>query len=559
MRCVHGLSSVLFVMICAPAFVAGSRAQDRSPYLVDGMAIGDRVNPGGKAYSEYRCEPSQYEGLVWCRRTKQVQTPRGRATITTSVAHRTGGDVVYVSQAVEPAYFAPGEVAAEIDRLSTRFGQRPEYRRLSRRLNGVDTALIAAWGNLSLTEISEEDRQALAAGITINQGYLIDLLFNFKRSVAEGQAIYRFGGQEGYVWSARYDQSGKGVLNFRALNQSAINLEIARQEEKSFSVRASLLDDIQSARPWSRDSEDAQNRFAALELDAQRPAIWRDPQKAQDLHDRIASFLQDGVARAADAAQRSRLEDERMRQAADRIREDAARQRVAEAERLRIAEAERVRVATLQDRISTLKTQTTGLDSDKLPAGLREAARSIANDASGLSASMIDEARLYDLSRRIDQFGREAVDYRDRQKIIMEIEVMRTALAEDLVKVPEEGVRVKIEAAIGASGAAAPSLPASQLRDILGQLREAMKSGADFKLLVQFREQTSKRVQAIKTELDQTTGEFEGLADLRVQMDSLRKAIEKAPLSELQTQLAALDKLYGSKSGDIRSHKFFTP
>ena len=37
------------------------------PFVVDGLALGSRVNLGSTAYRSYQCSPSeQYEGLTWC-------------------------------------------------------------------------------------------------------------------------------------------------------------------------------------------------------------------------------------------------------------------------------------------------------------------------------------------------------------------------------------------------------------------------------------------------------------------------------------------------------------
>ncbi len=120
-----------------------AQAQGHSLYSVDGLAIGDSVHFESQTYKEYRCVPSRYEGLTFCRRTKQVQKPQGKTTIGTTLAHRSDGEVVYISQTVDPAFFQPGDVETEITRLSSRFGGRPDLTQMQGQTLDAATSLIA--------------------------------------------------------------------------------------------------------------------------------------------------------------------------------------------------------------------------------------------------------------------------------------------------------------------------------------------------------------------------------------------------------------------------------
>jgi hypothetical protein len=86
------------------------------------------------------------------------------------------------------AYFAPGNVEREIARLSQRFGATPHILQSPR------------WSR-SLAQ--------LAAGQSVTKGMLFDFIGNFGDSAREGP-IFQLGGASGYVWSARFDENGKG-------------------------------------------------------------------------------------------------------------------------------------------------------------------------------------------------------------------------------------------------------------------------------------------------------------------------------------------------------------
>ena len=50
----------------------------------------------------------------------------------------------------------------------------------------------------------------LRRGETITAGLLIDFLADSRKSAREGLPVFHMGGGAGYIWAAKFDDSGKG-------------------------------------------------------------------------------------------------------------------------------------------------------------------------------------------------------------------------------------------------------------------------------------------------------------------------------------------------------------
>ena len=80
-----------------------------------------------------------------------------------TILHSDANTAVFILQDIIPAYFSPGDVDREIQRLSQRFGQA------ARVLNGDARAdaphsVIAAWGDVTLTPLDESTVDELRRG-----------------------------------------------------------------------------------------------------------------------------------------------------------------------------------------------------------------------------------------------------------------------------------------------------------------------------------------------------------------------------------------------------------
>ena len=64
----------------------------KTPYAVDGLALGEKVIFGSKVYSQYKCDPSQlFQGATWCVRKQAEVGPHGQFNSSTSILHNPDG------------------------------------------------------------------------------------------------------------------------------------------------------------------------------------------------------------------------------------------------------------------------------------------------------------------------------------------------------------------------------------------------------------------------------------------------------------------------------------
>lgn len=193
-----------------------------SPYAVDGVALGSRLQLRSSAYREYQCGPSdQFDGFTWCQKTRQDRERRGPFTATYSILHAGDGSVRYVNRYQEPAFFGPNEANEDIESYSRRFGGAPEIIQLPRR-NGLPEGRLALWGDVVLKALDSDSIKILGEGNSPKKGLLIDFIGDFARSVKEGLPVYRIAGGAGFVWFASYDQRGRGTLRFAAVDASRL-------------------------------------------------------------------------------------------------------------------------------------------------------------------------------------------------------------------------------------------------------------------------------------------------------------------------------------------------
>ncbi len=210
---------------CALAlFVGGAPIQaaaltgNRTQYIVDGLALGEPVQPKSSVYREYQCRPSeQFASFVWCQRRKTETGKFGDFTSINSLLHSPGGATAYVSRYIDPAFFGFGDVEQEIERLSQRFGSAPHILELPKR-SAIPRGTIAYWGDVMLEPLDKRSLAQLAAGQSVRKGMLFDFLGDFGRSAREGFPIFHLGGGAGYVWGARFDEAGRGSLRMTAVD-----------------------------------------------------------------------------------------------------------------------------------------------------------------------------------------------------------------------------------------------------------------------------------------------------------------------------------------------------
>jgi hypothetical protein len=223
------LACIIALLAAGSAFAQntdgpGSRA-GKSAYTVDGLALGTRVDAQSPAYRGYQCSPSeQFPEFTRCQRTQRQQGAWGRRSFdsTSSILHGGDGKAVYVNHYVAPWTFDRNEIQSEINRLSSRFGERAREMRMPAH-EGLPSGIIAAWGQVQLEPLDAEAISVLASGQSPRKGLLIDYLGDLRRSAQLGLPIYSLHGGAGFVWSASAERSGRGHIRFLTVDASAFS------------------------------------------------------------------------------------------------------------------------------------------------------------------------------------------------------------------------------------------------------------------------------------------------------------------------------------------------
>jgi hypothetical protein len=195
-----------------------------SPYVVDGLALGARIDFGSPIYRSYQCSPSeQFPQFTRCQRTQKQQIVGSHRSIdsTSSILHSPDGTAVYINRYIAPGVFDRNQIQSEINRLSSKFGERANEMRMPQR-EGVPNAVIASWGKVHLEQLDADGVSILASGQSPRKGLLIDYLGDLRRSAQLGLPIYSLSGGAGYLWSASIDRNGGSHLRFLTVDASTL-------------------------------------------------------------------------------------------------------------------------------------------------------------------------------------------------------------------------------------------------------------------------------------------------------------------------------------------------
>ncbi|MDA9421576.1 hypothetical protein XH97_05520 [Bradyrhizobium sp. CCBAU 53380] len=136
------------------------------------------------------------------------------------MVHAEDGRVLYLNRFLEPAFFDPGEVSADIDRLSRAFGEQPHSISMPQQIDGT-SGTIAYWGDVILEPLSATAVATLASGKSPG-GMLVDFQGNFRESIRQNLPVYRVAGGPGFVWAESHDVGGRGRLRFFAIDASGL-------------------------------------------------------------------------------------------------------------------------------------------------------------------------------------------------------------------------------------------------------------------------------------------------------------------------------------------------
>ena len=206
------------VEILQPSLVAAS------PYRVDGIALGDQIRFGQQAYQRYQCGPSdEFPGFISCN---EEHTTRGNeVTRSHSILQSQDGTAYYVNSYFDPAFFDPNDIQSEINRMSSEFGREARIIQMRQR-EGLPNAVMAIWGAIQLEPLKPDEISVVASGGS-PPGILVSFLGDLERSAKAGVPVYRLAGGAGFLWAATFDQNGRGVLRYLAIDD--LKIEPSRQ------------------------------------------------------------------------------------------------------------------------------------------------------------------------------------------------------------------------------------------------------------------------------------------------------------------------------------------
>ena len=239
-----------------------------SNFAVDGVSVGDELNPDSAGYKAFKCRAStDYPGFEWCGLRRPMKGPSGPYDTYMTIFHSDANVAVLILQDVIPAYFAPGDSEREIQRLSKLFGQTPHV------LNGEPNSdaphsVIAYWGDVTLTPLAQDLVDAVRRGDAVHAGLVIDYLGDSKKSAIDGMPIFHLGGGAGYVWSAKYDDAGKGRLRLTAVNPSLLPGAVGEQDasrDNPAHTQGTAMDPNPASAPTIDTAKSDADRAARLE------------------------------------------------------------------------------------------------------------------------------------------------------------------------------------------------------------------------------------------------------------------------------------------------------
>jgi len=287
------LNKLVKIPLASPAAV--------SRYIVDGLALGGQVKPWSQPYLRYQCNPSdQFPGFISCNEEHTI--PGKEVTRYHSILESQDGTAYYVNSYFQPAFFDPNDVQNEISRMSSEFGQQARIIQMPQR-EGFPNAVIAIWGAIQLEPLNPDEISEVASGGS-HPGILVSFLGDPERSAKAGVPVYRLAGGAGFLWAATFDQNGKGMLRYLAIDDSKI--------EPSHQVATN------QPAPVPTPSFEAGNQTTSSQSPTNSPVVAQQSSQQQ-----LRSQTEDAQAQAKESQYRSDLEEEKQRiEEADRQRKE---------------------------------------------------------------------------------------------------------------------------------------------------------------------------------------------------------------------------------------------
>ncbi len=208
-----------------------------------------------------------------------------------SILQSQDGTAYYVDSHFQPAFFDPNNIQNEIDRMSSEFRRQARIIQMPKR-EGLPSAVMAIWGAIQLEPLKPDQISVVASGES-PPGILVSFLGDLERSAKAGVPVYRLAGGAGFLWVATFDQNGRGVLRYLAIDDSKIepSRQVASNSENQAQSNSSPVNPPVVAPPslQQQSQSDAQaqgkeDQYRAEEEEKKRRVEEADQQQKEARH-----------------------------------------------------------------------------------------------------------------------------------------------------------------------------------------------------------------------------------------------------------------------------------
>src|ERR1700730_565190 len=118
------LLSILVAISILLGLMSPAWSAKAAHYVVDGAALGDRIEFSSPTYQSYTCKPSEdLAAFTRCQRTQQKKNSYGNAVVANTIMTAQDGSAVYIMINVAPVPIRKTQVEDEIKELSREFDE----------------------------------------------------------------------------------------------------------------------------------------------------------------------------------------------------------------------------------------------------------------------------------------------------------------------------------------------------------------------------------------------------------------------------------------------------
>lgn len=490
-------------------------------FRVEGLAPGEFVVPASKVYKSYKCTPSDYGGLIWCRKSDKRNFRGAEVKTYTSIAHKSDGQVVYVSHTLANIPFSPSLPYEQVQSLEQEFSEKglmypaPNYSR------SIEGGLIATWGSISLKPIEQVTKSNIMDGKSTGKGFLVDYLTNFKQSVREDLPVYYITGGYGYLYVAGQFPNGKGLISFRAIDQAAFDDELASVQQEVTLKRQSIersLRDLRAASsglvgPESQELAGLETRYTVLDGSIDLKELATIASQADRLLPRLK------MAAAAKSQQEAMLAK------AAEIRADLAR-------------------------IDTTKM------SDELVAMATQLRKELADQQADVN---VDLARIARIDRLFVEFSQKHEKEIRRQDLIDRLNMARNRIQSGMADLTSESDKSAARDALAKLASTSLTMPEMDLVAIDAESIAVVRKIDAADEFIKVAKFAKERADEIQRQLETITDDGELIQAIQQRIKDVRTVSGSNNLIDLKTALASLNSIYDGNKSNLDKMRFQTP